>query len=244
MPTEWHGRRVVVTGGTSGIGRALCIELTRAGARVLACGTHSRRVREMAALEGVLAMTCDVTEDEDVRSLATAAQTQLGGLDVLVNCAGIQRSLDVADGLDMTEVERELAVNLTAPIRVTDALLPMLLASADAAIVNVSSILARAPKQSAPVYCAAKAGLSAWTTALRYQLEARGVLVMELVPPLVATRMTQGRDAGAIAPEEVARACVRGLADRKTRVAVGKARMAEFLDAVVPGLLARKLRHA
>ncbi len=242
MLTELH--RVVVTGGTSGIGRALCIELAAAGAKVLACGTHPKRVREMAALEGVTAVMCDVTEDEDVRGLATTVQTQLGGVDVLVNCAGIQRSLDVTDGLDMVEVERELAVNLTAPIRVTDALLPMLLTSERAAIVNVTSILARAPKQGAPIYCAAKAGLAAWTTALRYQLEARGVLVMELVPPLVATRMTQGRDAGAISPEVVAQACMRGLRHRKTRVAVGKARMAELLDAVAPGLLARKLRHA
>ncbi len=237
-------RRALVTGGTSGIGKAISLALVEAGASVIACGSDSQRVADLeAAGLGVAAFCCDVTEQEDVRALVDTVDARLSGLDVLVNCAGVQRSIELVAGVDMDEVEYEVAVDLVAPIRVTDAMLPQLLASDGASIVNVTSVLALEPKQSAPVYCAAKAGLSNWTTALRHQLEEHGVHVMELVPPLVATQMTEGRGEGAIAPEVVARACVKGLRDASPRVAVGKARLASILHRVSPALLRRQLRH-
>ncbi len=241
MPFET--RRALVTGGTSGIGRALCVQLAAAGASVLACGTNPRRIHALSS-RNLRAISCDVAEPEDVRALAVAVDTYLGGLDILINCAGIQRTIDITDGLDMSEVEREVSVNLLAPMRVTDALLPVLLASGNAAIVNITSILASAPKERAPVYCAAKAGLASWTTSLRYQLESHGVHVMELVPPVVQTRMTEGRNDGAISADVVAEACLAGLAQKRARVTVGKARFAALLQRLAPTLLARKVRHA
>ncbi len=238
-------RRALVTGGTSGIGKAICLAFVEAGARVLACGSDPQRVTDLeAAGLGFSTFCCDVTEQEDVRAAADAVDARLGGLDVLVNCAGVQRSIDHVAGVDMHDVEHEVAVNLIGPIRVTDAMLPRLLTSDDAAIVNVTSVLALAPKQSAPIYCAAKAGLASWTTALRQRLEEHHVHVMELVPPIVDTRMTEGRNQGAIAPEVVARACVKGLQASSPRVAVGKARVASILHRVSPALLQRKLRHS
>lgn len=240
-----EGTRAVVTGGTSGIGRALGTALTEAGATVLTCGSNEEKVAALRAEHPRMdALCCDVTEPEDGYALREAVDSRLGGLDLLVHCAGVQRSLDLTEPLDMAEVEREIAVNLVAPIRLTDLLLPRLLASERPAIVVVTSILALSPKESAPVYCASKAGLASWTTSLRYRLEPRGVLVMELVPPVVATPMTEGRQDGAIEPSVVAEACVDGLRGDKTRVLVGKARLAHAIHRVAPAVLARSLRHA
>jgi uncharacterized oxidoreductase len=236
-----EGKRILITGGTSGIGRALALQLAELGARVLVCGTHPARVEAMQG-PGIRAVCCDVTEPQDVQALVQSVDANLGGLDVLVNCAGIQREVDLTGEVDMAEVERELDVNLMAPIRVTQALLPRLLASDDAYIVNVTSILAHTPKQCAPVYCASKAGFASWTTTLRYQLEARGVAVMELVPPVVATSMTEGRGQDKIPPETVAQACIAGLRRRAEVVRVGKARIAHALHRIAPGVAARMLR--
>ena len=235
--------RFVITGGTRGIGRALALALTAAGARVLAVGARAGSVRRFTEETGLEAICCDITEPEDVQALAQAVASRFGALDGLVHCAGIQRELDLMRDVDMADVEQEIAVNLTGPIRVTHALRDALLAAPAPAIVNVTSVLALTPKRRAPVYCATKAAFASWTVSLRDQLGDR-VRVMELVPPLVDTDMAGNRRDGALAPEEVARACVRGLVDDRDVVRVGKARFAKALSRIAPGLLARKLRDS
>ncbi len=239
-----EGKRILITGGTRGIGRALAVALHTGGAKVLACGTRSSSVRTFLEATGIGAAVCDVTEAEDVRALRESVAVELGGLDMLVNCAGVQYETDVVRGLDMHAVEHEVEVNLLGPIRVTAALLDPLLDGPSRTIVNVSSVLAWAPKRSALVYCASKAAVSSWSRGLRAQLRERNVRVVELVPPLVATDMTRGRQAGAIEPDEVAAAFLRGLRDDKDEIRVGKARLAGVLRRVAPGVLARKLQDA
>ncbi len=236
--------RIVISGGTRGIGRALALELRERGGRVLVTGTRPSGCRRVHEETGLEATVCDVTEEEDVRALVAEVETRIGGVDVLIHSAGIQRELDLVRGFDMADAEQEIAVNLTGPIRLTRALLPALFASPRAAIVNVTSILALTPKRRAPVYCASKAGLASWTVALREQLRPRGVLVMELVPPLVATDMAGSRTAGTITPEQMAMAAAVGLQRDREVVRVGKARLAHALHRVAPGMLARKLRDS
>jgi len=238
-------QRVLVTGGTRGIGEALCIALRTAGARVLACGSSSVGVeRFLAAHPGMEAVVCDVARPVAGDDLAAHIQAKLGGLDVVIHCAGVQSDMALTGGAPSSGIEREVAINLLAPMRITQALLPRLLESRRAAIVNVTSVLALTPKRSAPVYCATKAGLASWTTGLRYQLEPHGVHVMELVPPLVATAMTRGRDQGAVEPDVVASACIEGLARRLSVVRVDKAKLAYALHRFAPGALASKMRDA
>lgn len=241
---EIENTRALITGGTSGIGRELALALRDAGARVLVCGRDPRRVAAMEAEPGIRALCCDLAEPEELRALVTSVDAYLGELEILVHCAGVQRAFDLAAGAELAEMEHEIAVNLLAPLRLTHALLPRLLEAEQAAIVNVTSILATTPKPTAPVYCATKAGLASLTESLRVQLGPHGVQVMELVPPLVATAMTRGRDEGAIEPSVVARAAVDGLRRGAPVVRVGKARLVRVLQRWVPGLVARMMRRA
>lgn len=233
--------RILVSGGTRGIGRAMALELQRRGARVLVTGTRPSSCRKVANELGLEAVVCDVTEDEDVRALVDALQVRFGGLDVIIHSAGVQHEFDLVRGLDLADAERELEVNLLGPIRLTSAVMPMLLASPQAAVVNITSVLALAPKKRAPVYCASKAGLASWTDAIREQLRSRSVQVMELVPAIVATDMTGARGQGATSPEAVARVAVDGLERGRERVLVGKARLAYLMHRLAPRLLARML---
>ncbi len=235
--------RVVITGGTRGIGRALALEYRKQGARVLVCGARPESVQRVGKEYGLQGICCDVTETADIASLANAVAS-LGGVDVLINCAAIQREIDFTGAVDVADVDLEVATNLLGPIRVTHAILDQLLASPAPSLVNVTSVLALTPKRCAPVYCATKAALSSWTTSLRYQLAPKGVHVMELVPPLVATEMAGERAQGAIAPVVVAHACIAGIEARKPVVRVGKAAVANLIHRISPALLARSLRDS
>ncbi len=233
--------RILITGGTRGIGRALAVRLAGDGARVLACGSSSTSARRLTEQSGIEAVVCDVTEAEDVRGLVEHVSATLGGLDVLVNCAGVQSRMDILRGFDMHAVEREVAINLTGPVRMTSAMMGLLIESSNPVIVNVTSILAWAPKRSAPIYCATKAGLSSWTRSLRAQLATRGVRVVEVVPPVVATDMTAGRQDGAIPAEQMANAIAEGLSRGHEEILVGKSRLARLLWRLSPRALERQL---
>ena len=235
-------KKVLITGGTRGIGRALAEALLQQGAEVLVCGANPESVERAKVELGVRAIVCDVTRASDRARLVSVVRGELGGLDLLVNNAGIQNEHDVSDGLDLAAVRHEVEVNLLAPIALVEALLPLLAASPQAVVANVTSALAIAPAPRAPVYAASKAALATFTKCLRAQLEQTAVRVVEIVPPLVATDMTVGRQAGAVAPQVVVDAVVAGLRAERERIVIGKARLLAFLHRISPGLADRTMR--
>ena len=144
------GRRVVITGGTSGIGYALAEALRDEGARVLVCGRDAERLRRTTNRLGLFALRCDVSDAAATRSLVEEADGLLGGIDVLVHNAGIQRSVDLVADREGSALRRELDVNLAGPIELTAAALPLLregAARGGAALVFVTSALAIAPRR-------------------------------------------------------------------------------------------------
>jgi short-subunit dehydrogenase involved in D-alanine esterification of teichoic acids len=108
--------------------------------------------------------------------------------------------------------------------------------------VNVSSGLALLPKRTSPVYGATKAALHSFTISLRWQLEATHVHVMEVLPPVVRTAMTEGRNAGAIGPEAVAVSLIQGLRANTEEVLVGQSRLFAWVIRVAPWLARRILQ--
>ena len=112
------GKRMVITGGTSGIGFALAERAAASGADVLICGRDGERVADVAARLGVHGTACDLGAKEQLPGLLEAADEHLGGVDILAHNAGIQRELDLTGGAPEKEICRELEVNLAAPIQV------------------------------------------------------------------------------------------------------------------------------
>ena len=113
-------------------------------------------------------------------------------------------------------MEAEVAINLMAPALLAHAVLPALRRHGkQAAIINISSGLAYLPKEQSALYCATKAGLSNFTQSLRYQLEQEGVLVSEVILPLVDTPMTKGRGMGKITAATAAQAILAGIENRR-----------------------------
>lgn len=252
---------VLITGGSRGVGYALAAAWARRGARVIVTGRDAERlhraVATLADLHGpraeLIAFAGDLADARVRAELAAFVRERTESLHVFVNNAAVQVEYDVVHG-DPTalaaEVEREIAVNLVAPAALVMLLLPALRAGAagrgHAAVVNVTSGLALAPKAAAPIYCATKAGLRTFGIALRWQLEraAPGVRVVEAMLPLVDTDMTAGRGRDKLAPADVAEAILRGVDAGRPFLPIGKVRVLRALQRVAPGFAERLLRHA
>ncbi|MFE0425613.1 SDR family oxidoreductase [Streptomyces sp. NPDC058953] len=244
------GRTVLVTGATRGIGRALTQRLTGLGAYVVAVGRDPGGLADLTAEYGdrVSAEALDLADPDAVDAFADGLPDRHPGLSVVVNNAGVQHLVDflTADPRETRPVlRRELAVNLDAVITLSTGLLPHLREQPSAAVVNIGSGLAFAPKPSAPVYCAAKAAVHTFTRALRYQCEdsAPHIRVVDVILPLVDTDMTAARGRGKISPAETARAVIDGIHLDRTEIRVGKARMLPALMRIAPSVAYRALRH-
>lgn len=228
------GSKMLITGGTSGIGLALARQAAARGADVIVCGRDGARL-EAAGDAGLRTIRADIASPSD-RARLIAELEREGGLDILVNNAGVQRNVVFADGVSDALVSEEVEINLTAPIALCTLALPGLLRREAAMIVNVTSGLALAPKRSAPVYCATKAGLRAFTKALRYQLEGSTVRVIEALPPLVDTPMTSGRGRGKITAETCAEAILDGMEREQSEIYVGKVKALRAAMWIAPPL--------
>ncbi|TIC79342.1 SDR family oxidoreductase [Nocardioides sp. GY 10127] len=184
VSNELDGVRAVVTGGASGIGAAVIASLQARGARAVALD-----VNEPTA-EGVTGFRCDVTDDASVVAAVADAVALLGGLDVVVNNAGIGAQGTVADNED-AEWARVLDLNVTGMARVSRACLPHLRASDRAAIVNVSSIAATAGLPQRALYSASKGAVLSLTLAMAADHVREGIRVNAVAPGTVGTPWVQ-----------------------------------------------------
>lgn len=185
MSAEFEGRRVVVTGGTKGIGEATVRRFREAGARVLTAA----RSRPDDLADPDLFLIADVGTAEGCEALAKAATERLGGVDVLVHVVGGSGAPGGGfAALDDGEWDRALAANLMAAVRLDRALLPTMIAQGSGVVVHVSSIQRTLPLwESTIAYAAAKAALSTYSKALSKELGPQGVRVVSVAPGFVET---------------------------------------------------------
>ncbi|MCP4561063.1 MAG: SDR family NAD(P)-dependent oxidoreductase [Bosea sp.] len=184
------GNTILITGGGSGIGRALAEALHKAGNQVVIAGRREALLHEVtSANPGMEALLLDIQDKDDVAAFARQAVESFPALNTVIHNAGIMRSEVVAAGDFLDTAEETIATNLLGPIRLTSALLPHLLKQERAAILTVSSGLAFVPLATTPTYSAAKAAIHSWSMALREQLKATSVEVIEIAPPYVQTEL-------------------------------------------------------
>ena len=241
------GRTVLVTGATGGIGRALTVELVRRGNTVIACGRDEGRLRDLRRLVPEADVyRLDLTRPEETRTLADHVARQHGRLDVLINNAAARSAddrllSDPATSTSISDVEADIATNLTGPICLTLCCLPLLQAGEEALVVNVTSILAVAPIARAPVYCASKAGLAAFGKSLRPKLASAGVRVVDLMPPPVDTALAAGLPVAKMAPARFATLAVNRIEAGDDDIRFGRNRVWAALAELGPRLASRFL---
>lgn len=245
---SFHRRRVLVTGGTSGIGAHLVSLLAEQGALVATCGRDPDRLAAATRHPGVTGWVADLADPGRTAALVADAAAALGGLDVVVANAAVQHRQSFTGDwtpADSAAVLAEAHTNLVGPIVLAGAAWSHLRRS-QGVFTALTSALAYSPKKTAPVYCASKAGLGVFLRALRYQWDDAdaGVTVQEALMPLVATPMTEGRNDGALPAEQAARQILHGIARRVPVIAVGKARPFRVIRRVAPGVADAMLRDS
>lgn len=230
------GKTILVTGGTDGIGLEIARQLLAKGAAVIVCG---RREDMLAAArsEGLEALSADLSSANGCATFLDALGNR--PLDILINNAGMSGNFGPDEPIDLPLTDQAIFLNLNAPLHLIARLLPGMLARPEAAIVNVTSGLAIAPRAGGPVYCATKAGLRSFTLSLRHNLRASNVHVIEALPPVVDTAMTAARSTKKMSPGQCAAQIVDAIESNKAEANIGIVKFLRMVYSVSPALARR-----
>ncbi|WP_333818855.1 SDR family oxidoreductase [Ohtaekwangia sp.] len=185
---------ILITGGSAGIGFEIAKQFAGKGNKVIITGRNAERLERAAAqIPNATAIVGDVSQADDVERLVKRLYAEFPSLNVVVNNAGAAHLHNLSDGTGAFEkASEEFLTNYLSIVRLNEKLLPLLKKQQEAAIVNVSSVVAIAPNHALPSYGASKAALHSYSQSLRISLERNsGVKVFELMPPLVNTEFSQ-----------------------------------------------------
>jgi short-subunit dehydrogenase len=262
-PLSFRDRTIVITGASDGIGAEMARQFAPEGPKlVLAARSADALGRVAAACEAAgaqaLAVRTDVSDEAQCRALIRAAIDRFGGLDVLVNNAGISMHSRFENVTDLSTYERLFRVNVMGTIWCTHEALPHLKARRGQ-VVGVSSLAGLTGVPGRTTYCASKFAMTGFLEALRLELTDDGVDVTTIFPGVVTTDIrvhgldgtghVAGRsnlkEEGAMSVEECARQCIEAIRDRRPRlVMTARARVGMILKAFAPSLVDRMARGA
>jgi len=247
--------RVVLTGASGGIGNQTALMLSRAGARLVLVDRNAETLDKLCAdIRGrnrvAFAVAADLTNAEGRRRVVEQTLAHLGGVDVLVNLAGLL-NFNPFETEDPVATERLLQVNITAPILLTQAILPHMLQQKHGRVVNIGSTFGSIAFPYFAAYSASKFALRGFSEALRRELDGTGVSVTYIAPRATRTalntsavnRMNEALKINMDSPETVAMAIVRAIHEDRADVYLGwPERLFVRLNAILPRLVDKSLR--
>jgi short-subunit dehydrogenase len=261
MKRQLQDRRILITGASSGIGYALAELAGAAGARLALAARSADRLEALAgqlASRGVdvIAVPTDITVEEDRKHLLDEVVSHFGGLDVLINNAGIGSFAHFADSTE--EILRQIMeVNFFAPVELTRLAIPVLARGQQPAVLNVSSMCGRRGMPAWPEYSASKFALCGMSEALRGELVRFGIDVLVVLPGLTRTGLAdnllkrQGRFKidfeGGMAPAQVAAGILDALRANRAETVLGREarwmlRFHRFFPRLTDWLILRRIR--
>jgi short-subunit dehydrogenase len=246
---QLNTRRILLTGASGGLGAALARQLVRHGAQVLLAGRDAKKLQALSNELGtaVSVAIADLNQPLGIAGLSAAAQNFK--INVLINNAGIS-AFGLMQDQDWAAIEQVLTTNLIAPMRLTHAILPQLLAQPSAAVINVGSIFGGLPFAGFVAYSSAKAGLHGFSQSLRRELADSHVRVLYIAPRAISTALNSpavnalNRALGNASdtPQAVAKRIITALSQGSNELHIGlPERLFSWLNGVAPGLIDRGL---
>jgi uncharacterized oxidoreductase len=240
---------VLITGGSSGIGLALAKKFLDNHNTVIITGRNLSKLEKVKTeIPKINIFQSDVTKEADVKQLADDIQEKFGGLDVLINNAGIMVLVDAGnESNDLQKQMQEIEINYNSPIRLLHYFLPQLKNSKHAVLVNVSSGLAYVPFAQAPTYSGTKSALHFWTLGIRPQLKPHNIKVIELLPPVVDTPLAHGADIAEddnlkpMPPEKLADIFWKDFIKGKEEITPGISKQLKLMSRLAPSFIFKQL---
>lgn len=237
-------RTILITGGSSGIGLELAKQLIARGNTIIVTGRDRARLdRATSELPGLHTIQADAADPHAIDVLHAEVLARFPRLDVIINNAGIMRKINLLAEQPLEDLTREVGINLSTPMQMVQRFVPDLLRRPQALIVNITSGLAFVPFKIAPVYSATKAGLHAYTTCLRAQLDGTSVEVVEVAPPGTETPLFRGEFAAEMANQkgmpvaELVQRMIQGIEAGKPDIRPGLARVLWLASRLAPSAM-------
>lgn len=227
------GKFALITGGGTGIGSACALRFAKEGAKVAVCGRRGQPLEETAEKvrrEGgeALAIVCDVSKAADAERAVRETAARFGGLNVLVNCAGVMHVSNI-EGIPEAEWDRMMEINLKGPFLMSRAALPEFRKAGAGAIVNIGSVLGLVAMRERAAYCASKGGVTLLTKAMALDHAHEKIRVNCICPSIVETEMVRGAFSRAGNVEEVRKKRVAQIPLGRMGVPEDVAQMAVYL---------------
>ncbi len=236
-------KRIVITGGTSGIGYEMVKQLAADNEVVIIAKDRNKLDSVKQVIQGVVTYQADLSQLPEVESVADAIVRRYESIDVFVNNAAIQFTpMFLDDDFRYETIPYEVTLNFTSICSLTYLLLPALLHQHKATILNVNSGLGLTPKASSAVYCATKGALNIFSQSLRYQLAQTNIHVQQAFLDLVDTPMTQGRGQNKMSAQTAALAIIRGIESDISDHDIGKVRYLRWLLRLLPSVAQRIMK--
>lgn len=238
---ELKGKTILITGGTAGIGLEAAKQFLDNGAKVIITGRDQEKLNAAKkSFPQLTAIKSDVANAHDAQLLYSKVK-ELGGIDILYNNAGIMSgplNLGTSNPKHYEAATNEMNINYLGVIRLNNIFIEMLKSRKEGAIINTSSLLSYVPLNLAPTYSASKAAVRFYTVSLRNHLELQrsNVKVFELLPPVVATTMTEGVGQKAISPQELVSALIAGIKNNRYTIRVGLSKLLYIVSRLSPKL--------
>jgi len=237
-------KNIVITGGTSGIGRQLVDKLA-ADNQLIVMGRDALKLNELSnQYPTISTYLCDLADLDSVEQVADQMTKNNPSIDVLINNAAVQFTPKFMDNdFRFESIKYEITVNLTAICYLIYLLLPSLTnESRRAIILNVSSALGMVPKTNSAIYCATKGGLNILSQSLNYQFEGSNIRVLQAILALVDTPMTAGRGQAKMTAEHAASAIIDGIEHEIKKNFIGKAKLLNTIHYLFPPLAHKILK--
>ena len=243
---QLEGKTILITGGSSGIGRQLAAELLARRNKVIICGRSADKLNNTKqALPQVITFQCDLAREEQRRELLAWIKQEHQELSVLINNAAVANSGKFTSFDRASEVaKQEVEINLLAPIYLIEELLPVIQDKKESAIINVTTGLVYAPRAEYSFYNATKAALHSFTQTLRLQQAESSTKIIEILMPVVDTPWHKGSaPQSAISPEQAVQQMLAGLEKGRKEIRVGLVRLLYIIARIAPKLAIRLINN-